>query len=443
MAATRPSLAPAAEPTMTVAAATLPGSAHAQTTRSTGLFDAPLWASGFRPFFLLGNVYGVALMLAWAATQFDDTGAAIATWHGREMLFGFALAIIAGVIMTALPSWAGTAEIRGGRLALLVALWLLGRIAFWSAAWWPPGWARVAEALFVPALLTLLALQLWHVAQSRYRWVLPLLGALYAAQLLAPAFGLHIGIAAAHGRTVLQATVYIVIVLYVLVGGLLTSVFTGNALRAHRLGAPAQPLLALEIAAVIGVVVLALADLGGAERHVVGAIALGCLVLHGWRITRWRGWRAADDAVVLAMNLGFAWLLLAFALRAAAAFGAPLPADVWLHAFTVGSLGLMMLGLMSRVALRHSGRALHLPASLLVAGALVFGAALLRVAEGEPGRPTMAWAALLWAFAFASWLWHFAPLLVAPSLPRQAAPTLAESGHRVGSATMHLPGEPQ
>jgi uncharacterized protein involved in response to NO len=91
--------------------------------------DASLRASAFRPFYFLGALYAPLLVAAWLGAYLGlwnlPTGEVpLKLQHGHEFIFGFAAAIIAGIVLTALPSWAGTEEIRGGRLMLLVALWL-------------------------------------------------------------------------------------------------------------------------------------------------------------------------------------------------------------------------------------------------------------------------------------------------------------------------------
>ena len=97
---------------------------------------APLWASPFRPFCVLGMAYGIAADGAVGGRAVRDTPrcrtATLAPrlWHGHEMMFGFAGAIICATVLTALPGWAHTPEIRGAPLAGLVALWLAGRVAF-------------------------------------------------------------------------------------------------------------------------------------------------------------------------------------------------------------------------------------------------------------------------------------------------------------------------
>lgn len=393
----------------------------------------PLWSSGFRPFFLLGAAYGAVLMLAWTLALAAPDAAhwsafAARPWHAREMLFGFAAAIIAGVVLTALPSWPGTDEVRGTPLAWLVVCWVAGRAAVWIAAAWPIGWIVILDLLFVPALLASVIPQLARVQNKRYLLLLPVLVALYAAQVASHL--VDASSAAQALRSGLRGAVYAIVVLYVLVGGLLTPVFTGNALRENGRGDQAPFVPALDAAAVALVVVLAALDLADAPRTWVGAAALACTAVHGWRVARWKGWRAVDEPVVLAMNLGFAWLVVAFALRAAAALGAPVPPQTWVHAFTVGSLGMMMLGLMTRVVLRHTGRPVVMPRAIVVAAAAMLAAALLRLAASVHalGNTVVALAALLWTLAFVIWFVRFAPMLLAPSLPRrQAAPPASHS----------------
>lgn len=390
----------------------------------------PLWKSGFRPFYLLGAAYA-PLLVAGAVGAFagfvdlSAVGNAPPLWHGHEMIFGFAVAIIFGTLLTALPSWAGTPEVKGARLALLVALWLVGRVAFWAEPWLPRGVTAVADMLLMPALFVILTPQVWRVANRWYLLLPPILAALALAN-----GAYHAGILtgdATLARSGLRAGVYAVILIYVLKGGVLTPVFTGNALRARGRGEQARFIVGLEVLAVGAIVLLAALDLGAAPRLWVGLAALACTALHAIRIARWRGWRVRDDALLWAMNLSFAWLVVAFALKAIAALTGAVPENAWLHAFTVGSLGLMMLGLMTRVVLRHTGRPVRAPRAMGWAYAAVFAAAVLRVAAGvaDLGDNAIALAALVWAAPFVAYLALYAAMLVAPSLPRTGPPLRA------------------
>lgn len=392
------------------------------TPHTRGLAALSLLASGFRPFYLLGALYAPLLAVGGMGAFVgivDLVGAGgPVLWHGHEMLYGFAAAIVVGTLLTALPSWAGTPEIRAAPLGWLVMAWLLGRIGFWASPWLPTPVVALADMMLWPLLLALLTPALWRVPNRLYRLLLPILLALALANA-----AYHAAVLAgdaAQAERALRGAVWALVVLYTLKGGLLTPVFTGNALRALGRGEQARFLMPLEVLALALLVVLAAADLAAVPPLDTGLLATACAAVHGARVARWRGWRVADQPLLPTMHLGFAWLLLAFALKATADLTGLVPDAAWLHAFTVGALGLMMLSLMTRVALRHTGRALGAPPLLRAAAFAMFAAAALRLAATVHGLGpgVVALAAGLWALAFVAYLLRFGLVLVAPSLPR-------------------------
>ena len=387
----------------------------------------PLLSSAFRPFYLLGTLYAALLTAAWLGAYLGhwtlpSAGMPLRLWHGHEMLFGFAAAVITGIVLTALPGWAGTEEIDGGRLALLVALWLAGRAAFWAAPWLPAPLPAAVDLLLFPAACLMVAPQLARAANRLYLLLLPILLALAATNGI-----YHCGLLAARADLAglgLRGAIYAIIVLYVLKGGVLTSIFTGNALREKGRGDQAPFNVELEMLAVGVVLVLAALDLAGAPARWTGLAALACAGVHAARTARWKGWRLPDVPLVFVMHLGFAWLIFAFLLKAAADLAGLVPEAAWLHAFTVGSLGLMMLGLMTRVGLRHTRRPLVVPGAMKLACAMMFAAALVRLAATVHGLGAwaVALAAVLWGLTFFLYFLVFGAMLVRPSLPRGAAP---------------------
>ena len=385
--------------------------------------SSPLWASAFRPFYFLGALYAPLLVAAWLGAfhglwNLPPDAIPLKLLHGHEFIFGFAAAIISGIVLTALPSWAGTEEICGRRLMLLTALWLAGRIGFWASPWLPSLLPAVVDCLLFPAIFFMLAPQLLRAGNRLYLLLLPILAVLFAANTI-----YHHGLLASNYGQAWQAlrlAIYAIIVLYILKGGVLAPIFTANALREKgRAGLPACN-MKLEVAATGAVLLLATLDLAAAPPVWTGSIALACALLHGWRTARWQGWRVADVPLVLVMHLGFVWLILAFVLKAAAELGGIVPEAMWLHAFTIGSLGLMMLGLMTRVSLRHTGRPLRVPPAMIVACVLIFAATMLRLAASlhGPHSPAIVLSAGLWAASFALYFLTFWKVLLSPSEPR-------------------------
>jgi uncharacterized protein involved in response to NO len=390
-------------------------------------------ASPFRIFYLLGAGFAVLWLGATAIAPAAGLPVPEPQRHAHEMIFGFALAIVVGTALTALPSWARTADFGPAPVALLATAWLAGRLAVAAGAWLPAGAAvpadRAPPGLAIAVAAADLALPLLAIAvvlppllrQPQRRWLmLPLiLAGFAAANALWHAAGAR-GDAAGAAQA-LRVALWPLVVMFALAGGLLTPVFTANVLRDVGRAPPPPTRPMLEVAALAALVALAACDLGGAGAGVTTAAALAALGLQGWRVARWRGWLAAREPLVLAMHLGFAWLLVALGLKAASAAGAPLPEPSWVHAFTVGALGAMMFGLMTRVALRHTGRPAVAPPGLGAWLALLSVAALLRVAAPWLGPWAHATAAAAWALAFAAWLARHGPDLLTPSLPREAA----------------------
>ncbi|MBW7849456.1 MAG: NnrS family protein [Rhodospirillales bacterium] len=388
----------------------------------TRLLAAPVWRSGFRPFFLGGAIYGPLALAAWLVALSAPPGVAVpptVLWHGHEMLFGFAAAIVAGFVLTALPSWAGTPEVSGGRLMVLAALWLAGRMAMWGGAGLWPALAAGVDLLLVPVLLAMIAPGLLAAVDRRFAVLLPILAAMAAGNAVyhgATLAGDHV---LAHRALVWSTDV--LVVLFAVVGGFLTPVFTRTTVAGLENAVVASP--AIERLAGATLLLWVAADTMVPDSWPSGIAAAAAAVAHGMRLWGWRGWRTGRVPVLWVTHVAYLWLVLALALQALSDLGAPWPGTVALHAFTVGALGLMMMGLMSRVVLRHTGRPVQ-PGPLMVAAFWVMMlAAPVRVAAGILADDRwLAVSALLWGLPFIAYLFAHGAFLVRPSLPREAAP---------------------
>src|SRR5690606_25540119 len=138
-------------------------------------------------------------------------------WHGHEMVFGFASAAIAGFLLTASPVWTGVTPVTGARLAALAGLWLAGRLAMLGAGTLPLGLVAAVDLAFLPALGVALVPALLGPGRRRHGVFLVVLAALALANALAHARALGLGVVDA--RPVLRATVELVALLVVVIGG--------------------------------------------------------------------------------------------------------------------------------------------------------------------------------------------------------------------------------
>jgi uncharacterized protein involved in response to NO len=381
---------------------------------------------GFRPFFLFSGAYAAIAAAAWLAVLHRlDAGAAFSfphgpmpphLWHGHEMLFGFAGAAIAGFFLTAVPNWTGREPVRGPTLGALAFAWLAGRIALWGAAVLPPLVVAAVDLAFVPFLAALVIRAISGGWSRRNMIFLPVFAALFAGNFL-----YHLeaaGIVAGLGSRGLLLTLDAILFLLAVIGGRVVPAFTTNALR--RAGETRLPVSRppVEAAALLSVAALAVVDLFAPDGTVAGAVAAVAALAHAARLAGWRGHRTLAEPILWIIHLGYAWLVAGFALKALALLGGWLPATAAIHALTIGAIGSMTLGVMSRAALGHTGHELRVAPPIAVAYLLVSAAALARVVGPVllPGYApqVLAASAILWIAAFGLFTTVYWPILIRP-----------------------------
>lgn len=268
-------------------------------------------------------------------------------------------------------------------------------------------------------LAVMVAPDLLKAENKAYLALLPILAGLFCGALL-----FHLGVErreAAVAEWALRVGLFALVAKFVLVGGYLTPIFTGNAMREKAAGEPPsfhRGVEALAIGSTLAFIVLDLVGAGPFWRSWAAAVA--CAANAG-RLLRWRGWAVRSVPILVVMHLAYAWLVVAFALAALGDLTGAVPPGAWVHAFTVDALGLMMLGLISRVTLRHTGRPLKAPRALILGYALMFCAGLLRTVAGlqTGGEWLIAASSLLWSTSFALYLAVCAAMLVQPTLTRE------------------------
>ena len=374
----------------------------------------PLWRSPFRPFFLLGALFGPALLLSWFPLHL---GTLPALYHQHEMVFGFATAIIFGFLLTALPSWAGTSELTGARLRLLVLCWLGGRLAVATTSLLPLPLVAAIDLGF-PVLFALL------VGPGLRTVKLPIIAglALITTGFFAGNLCYYLGIMEQDQALSLQGLrlgLYAMIFHCSVTVGVLAPIFTENALQERGQARDIGHSLALEWLSALSILALAVADTAGAEPFTNGILAFVCLLLHCLRLGRWQSLEIIDTPIVWVLHFGYAWLCVSLLLYALQGFGLAVGTESWVHAFTVGGFGLMSLGLMTRVSLRHTGREMRPGPAMVGAYLCLAAAALVRIAISlTPARPELLLlSTLLWVIPYLLYLALYGRMLLTPSLP--------------------------
>lgn len=396
------------------------------TPSAPAIFSAPLWHSAFRPFYLFGVLYGLGVMGLWTLTtlgmiDFIPPLYSLSLWHGHEMVFGFSGAVVVGFVLTALPGWAGTEEIGGGRLALLVLLWFLGRIAVYCDGFIPAYVVLLLDSslYFVATIMVLPGLL--RAENKYYLTLLPIFLMLCIGNVI-----FHLSLMddnSARASWAIQIGLMGIVVKFILAGGFLTTIFTGNALR-QKNGPELTVNPLLEYVSALSLVLFIYGVLSDVSDVMAGSFALITAVVQMARFLRWRTYLILDAPLVLVMHLAYLWFIVALILYGAAAFMAEISPQVWLHAFTIGALSLMMLSLITRVALRHTGRPLRPAKAMILSFAIMFMVAFLRVmiSIGVLSEDWLPVTAVIWWVSFVIYLGLHGLLLMRPSLPKRKGP---------------------
>jgi uncharacterized protein involved in response to NO len=374
----------------------------------------PLFRLGFRPFYLGAAAFALFAVPYWIAgllglVALPSTMPPL-LWHAHEMLYGFAVAVIVGFLLTAGKAWTGLATPRGATLAVMAGLWLAARL---SAVGSPYAVYAVLDVVLLPWVAFVLIRVLLKAGNRRN---LPL-GAIllllatanstfHAAVLgwlnIDPLRALHSGLA-------------LVVMIECVIAGRVIPAFTMSALPGRQLKVPAwleRSTLAVTALSLGGWVLLP------ANPVTAAGFALAAL-LHAARLWHWQPLRTRARPILWVLHAAYAWLPIGFLLLAWAQVGG-VAASAGIHALAVGATAGLIVGMVTRTARGHTGRPLkvsrlEVAAYLLVAGAAVARVLLPLVAPAH----TADWlvvAAAAWAVAFALYLWVFTPWLLSSRL---------------------------
>ncbi len=335
----------------------------------------------FRPFFLLNGLFAIVVISVWLIAL-HGTGLALAPatqpyWHGHEMVVGFAMAAIAGFVLTAVATWTDRPPLRGKLLGVLVFSWLLGRMTMMAATQLPYFLVASVDMIF-PFLLAFLVGREVFGGGSRRNY--PIVGIITILAVLNLLY--HLGvlqILAGMDRLALYSMIHLLLLMITVIAGRIIPNFTANWLRAHgheRLPVNHPLSDGITIAATLATgVSVSLTPLG----PVTGALALVAALSHAVRLARWRGLATTSEPLLFVLHVAYLWLPVGYALTALAAFGLVFPATAALHALTMGAIGNMILAVTSRVALAHTGRSLHAPRLIVISYAILNAAVVARV----------------------------------------------------------------
>ena len=389
-------------------------------------------SAGFRPFFLLAAVAAVGLIGLWVAMWIGavamPSGISPISWHAHEMVYGFVGAAVAGFLFTAVPNWTGRATRRGVSLGLLALLWLGARFALYLPQHLPTLAPLLVDGAFPLILLVWVSREIL-LARNRPNLVVVAVLMIWAFANLV-FHGARLGGWTDLEHAALMSGLQAVLVLVVLIGGRVIPAFTGNWLRqagGHTL-IRTHPLLdraALPVAAATGVLLVAKPDNGA-----TAALCIVTGVVLVVRLSGWRGLHTLGEPLLFVLHVAYGWLSLGYLLTGLSILWPGVTSGAALHALTIGGIGTMILAMMSRAALGHTGRPLTASGSITGAYLLLTVAALTRsgasMLPGLHGDLLMV-SGTLWVVAFAVFTVTYWPVLVGPVPPPDGRPGVVSS----------------
>ncbi|MEL3925084.1 NnrS family protein [Aeromonas enteropelogenes] len=377
----------------------------------------PLFRLGFRPFFLLGALFSTLSMLGWIGQlngwlSMPGIGNPV-WWHAHEMLFGFGAAIVAGFLLTAVQNWTAHPGVRSWPLALVVALWAMPRALL--------PWLGEENTVLMVADLAWLPLCAWFLAkpiiitrQWRNLFFVPLL--LVLTLLNGTSWIWHGEWAPL--EHLLITTVLLFTTLIAVMGGRVIPFFTARATGLDK----AVPLVWLERGALASLWLLLLIWLLLPNQWTTSVYMTPLFIvaasLHLWRQLRWRLPTTLGHPLLWSLHLAYLFIPLGLLALAAQAAGMSISLSLASHLLSAGCLGTMILGMIARVSLGHSGRALQVGRRIRSAFVLIIVAALLRVLVPLlwPAYTLHSWnlSGLAWSLAYGLFVWVYVPILTSP-----------------------------
>ncbi len=366
-----------------------------------------LWQLGFRPFYLLASVFAALSIGLWALQFSGGLGRPYLQgplWHAHEMLFGFTLAVVVGFLFTAGRNWSGRPTPTGVPLMALAALWVAGRVLVLT----PFGWAAALANVAFPLAASIgLAIPFIAARNKRNYFFIALL--LLMAVAVAGVHLAQLGVTRLPGWIGIQVALDGMLFIMVVMGGRVIPMFTNSI---AGVSATRRPWL--EKASLGLILALLLADALQLHGLLLAAVAGLCATAHLARWTLWQPWKTGRTPLVWVLHAAYFWIPVHLALRALAELGWVAP-SVAVHALTVGAIGGLIIGMMTRTALGHTGRPLKASRADVICYLLVLAAALIRVFVplAAPAQTVNAvlLSAALWSGSFALYAVTYWPVL--------------------------------
>lgn len=371
----------------------------------------------FRPFFLLGSLFSMVSLSLWAGMMtgiidHEVYGGAL-WWHMHEMLFGFVSAVVVGFLLTAVQTWTGIPGIKGGYLLTLVLLWLSARIQLFFPTFVPQWLTFLVDFSFLPAAAVILGSFVARVQQWRNFIFIPILLALASANGVMH-WAVYFGTPDLLSEVGTVSVMLITLLMSTMAGRVLP-VFTANGTQTEQVA----DIPWLERAALLTMLLAVLVSYSVRDlpANVVAFFMFLAAITLAVRGLRWRIWVTLRTPLVWSLHLSYWCIPLGLFLFGLSMLTGLVSHSQVVHTLTVGAMGMMILAMISRVSLGHTGRSIIVGKWMAIAFATAFAAFLIRVFGvywiGNYTHIVVA-AVILWVLAYGSFFVIYLPVLLRP-----------------------------
>lgn len=382
--------------------------------------SSPLWSLGLRPFYLFGALYGAVLIPLWILhlfgmfplnSIFEGT-----VWHSHEVIFGFAVAILTGFLFTAVKNWTGQPTPTGWQLAGLAAIWLFGRILLVSG---PSILASLIDLSYLPLMGLGIGIPIWKSRNRRNLIMLAVIFTLFLINLYSHARAWDIIPAGPELTFVTGLNLFALLI--TIVTGRVMPMFINNAVP----DAGAGRIQLVDIGVILGMATFFVVEILRAtildllETTTLSFAYTAFLILltslHLIRIASWKPHKTLHNPMLWIMPLSYFWLILSVAFRAMHQIWPQIDPIIATHLLGIGGMGGMMIAIMTRSALGHTGRAIEAGKFEITAFLLIQLAMITRIASivfpGEFYTFFLHISAGSWALAFGLFTIRYWPIL--------------------------------
>lgn len=381
------------------------------------MFQHPIWAMAFRPFYLLAALFGACSILAWLLVLLsiipaEHLALPAMMWHAKEMIWGYAGAVIVGFLLTAVATWTGQPATRGLPLAVLALLWLVARLAVFL----PQELiiSTISGTAFFWYAAFLMGQSVWR-ARNKRNYIA--VAALFLFGCLHAAF--HLQTLGEHYALLLNAAIagLVMVAAFIsLVGMRIMPFFTAKRLGIAQVSTPQ----AIALAALFMPMIMAILLANGINNSLTALLGLASGILNFIQVIRWWHKGVLKEPMLWILFVGYAATALGLMAIGLSAWGVS-NISLGVHLIGVGGIGLLTLGMMARTALGHTGQAIYPgPASMHFAFKLMLAATIIRACAAVDiwGLYSLCLAVSggLFAAALLMYALQYAPWLLRPRL---------------------------